>query len=230
MANDTRKYVESFPAHELIGIVKEMLLHFRQHVLGGMGFTEFPPFPPCTNTSESVAQIAIICAAFRQIELLIGDLRVGHAYSMKHGYHLCTLLRVNYDEFRHSTSRSVVDLVRLDFRNRFAYLPHPRCLEEAFEMRVDARLVRLRRKIDAWIRYSQGRSEDISSKIDNDIQRALKEISFVRKWENLKEGNLYIVFTAIAGQVPILSNVISGLTTIEQLISKHKEKHFGWIG
>jgi len=124
----------------------------------------------------------------------------------------------------------IADLVRIDFRDMLNSFPRARSLKEAFELRSERNVVRLRNQIAHWITSYERREYDVLIRLERDIQKASEEMQFVRNVQEFKNSDFFFWVTSGVSFVPILSNIVTGVSMTERLITRSKEHRFGWVG
>jgi hypothetical protein len=121
------------------------------------------------------------------------------------------------------------ELLRVKFQKELTVVPAPRTIREAVDMGQSKEMKRLRQLIHKWIEEVRYDNLALESRIRKDIEKASRELKNLKKFKEYYESPVIFSVRAIAGQIPVISNVASAVDTIGGLYSRWIENRNYWI-
>jgi hypothetical protein len=123
----------------------------------------------------------------------------------------------------------VYETVFVQFNDELKILPNPSSLSEAAEVSQSRPVKRLRAVLDEWLTQVGTATDALEQRIRRDIALANRDIQTLRRIRRHKESPLVFAIKAVAGQIPLVGNVVSGVESCVWLYEQQLERRSCWV-
>jgi hypothetical protein len=123
----------------------------------------------------------------------------------------------------------VIELLNVRFAEEVCILPAPRSLAEAADMGQSRQVKRLRSTIEHWIAEVGSNNPRLESRMRKDIAAAARDLRHLRAFREYKESPLIFGVKAVAGQIPIVANVVTLAETVGWVYERWLDRRSCWV-
>lgn len=120
-------------------------------------------------------------------------------------------------------------ILQLDLTPLINYMPIPNSMDEVIKLRKRPEIKQFREIFFTWCDYIRNNELYLASKIKEDIERANRELEKYYYWERKKTQWFNCLFDIIGGQVPYLSNVLSGISPLVLQSMLNRRINNSWV-
>jgi hypothetical protein len=119
--------------------------------------------------------------------------------------------------------------VLVQFREELRVVPLPRTIGEAAEIAKSKEMVRIRELVGRWLDAAHESNERIEQLIRKDIAKASAELRRLKRFKELSESPFVFGLKLLAGQVPVVSNVVTIADAAGWMYERWVSKRNCWV-
>jgi hypothetical protein len=101
--------------------------------------------------------------------------------------------------------------VLIQFKEELTVMAAPRTIAESVEFGHSREMDRLRQLLGQWLSSVGESPPALEARIRRDIGKASRELKRLKKWKAFNESPLVFGMKFLAGQVPVISNVVTAM-------------------
>lgn len=168
---------------------------------------------------------------------VIEDIREGFLqgiyFSIEEKSSFASTLLVNQSPLPDYNPIKVIDnldyVVKTNLNSEISYLPNPNSLKDVFKIRERKELIRFREVLQFWLAAVQDGDSNLEIYMRKDLEKANKELRKLEKWKEYKYSTLNFWINSIGGHIPVLSNILTVVTTLGGFYEYKADKRHKWV-
>lgn len=142
---------------------------------------------------------------------------------------ICTSLYSPSQSNKPSVEIEATVLLKSNFSEHISYLPAPRTIEEAIELRERPEVSRLADLIKQWTNAAGSGDTRIENLIASDIEKAQRELRYLDQVKAYSNSDIGIWIKVVGGQIPVFSNILSAAEGVIHLTDKWTRNRNIWV-
>ncbi len=132
-------------------------------------------------------------------------------YSLSNRFHIPSSGHsIDIDNLNKSNESINLYIAEMKFNEGTFMIPQPESFEGVADLRKDPRIISFREVYAQWIKYLQDEDEIAARKIWNDVLKAKESLDKINSYKKIDENILTRCLLMIGGEIPILSEMLSG--------------------
>ena len=120
-------------------------------------------------------------------------------------------------------------ILELNLGEVIKVLPYPQSLSDVLKWGEKKEFNDFRSVLNTWLMYVDKKEWKLEEKIRKDLNKASKSLKTVEKWEKYNNSNLCFFINSIVGQIPVASNILTGMYTLVGFTADNYKQKYSWF-